>query len=131
MESGTVTCVDVISAGISGSTDPGERFRDYWARNVSPNKDVKIYIGAYGGPGATGSGYVPLSTLTSIAVQMRTSFPSFGGVMLWDASQAYGKWTRFICGLTRDVDVMGDGNGRKDGSPMPRSILKLLGEERS
>ena len=34
---------------------------------------------------------MPISTLQSIAVQMRKSYPSFGGVMLWDASQAYGK----------------------------------------
>ena len=68
-----------------------ERFRDYWARNVSPNKNVRIYIGAYGAPEAVGSGYVPLSTLMSIAVQMRTSYPSFGGVALWDASLAYGE----------------------------------------
>ncbi|KAF8887966.1 glycoside hydrolase superfamily [Gymnopilus junonius] len=40
--------------------------RDDWARTTSPNK-----------------------MLNSIAVQMRKSFPSFGGVMLWDESQAY------------------------------------------
>lgn len=40
---------------------------------------------------AAGQGYVDASTLGSIATQMRKSFPSFGGVMLWDASQAYGK----------------------------------------
>jgi len=32
---------------------------------------------------------VNISTLSNIAVQMRRSFPSFGGVMLWDESQAY------------------------------------------
>ncbi|KAJ7919089.1 class III chitinase [Mycena leptocephala] len=37
----------------------------------------------------TGSGYVDITTLSSIAAQMRRSFPSFGGVMLWDASQAF------------------------------------------
>lgn len=40
---------------------------------------------------AAGGGYQSISNLSSIAVQMRKSFPSFGGVMLWDASQAYGK----------------------------------------
>ncbi|KAF9648538.1 class III chitinase [Thelephora ganbajun] len=62
---------------------------DYWARNVSPNKDVKVYIGAPGSAGGAGGGYVSISTLSSIAVKMRQSYPSFGGVMLWDASQAY------------------------------------------
>ena len=78
---------------ISGSADAGdhERSRDYWARNVSPNKDVKVYIGAPGAPGAAGGGYVPIGTLSSIATKMRQSYPSFGGVMMWDASQAYGK----------------------------------------
>jgi len=62
---------------------------DDWARNTSPNKNVKIYIGAPASTSAAGSGYVAVDTLKNIAGQMRTSFPSFGGVMLWDASQAY------------------------------------------
>ena len=75
----------------SADADDYERSRDYWARNVSPNKDVKVYIGAPGATGAAGGGYVPIATLSSIAVKMRQSYPSFGGVMLWDASQAYGE----------------------------------------
>ncbi|EIM83467.1 glycoside hydrolase [Stereum hirsutum FP-91666 SS1] len=62
---------------------------DNWARTVSPNPDVKIYIGAPASSTAAGGGYQDISTLSSIAVQMRNSYPSFGGVMLWDASQAY------------------------------------------
>ncbi|KAK0208471.1 class III chitinase [Desarmillaria ectypa] len=62
---------------------------DHWARNASINPDVKIYIGAPASSTAAGSGYVDIGSLSSIAVQMRNSFPSFGGVMLWDASQAY------------------------------------------
>ncbi|KAF4622900.1 hypothetical protein D9613_001656 [Agrocybe pediades] len=62
---------------------------DNWARTISPNKNVKVYIGAPASSSAAGSGYVAINTLSSIAVQMRKSFPSFGGVMLWDASQAY------------------------------------------
>ncbi|THH32105.1 hypothetical protein EUX98_g2083 [Antrodiella citrinella] len=62
---------------------------DDWARQTSPNPNVKIYIGAPASSTAAGSGYQDISTLSSIAVQMRNSFPSFGGVMLWDASQAY------------------------------------------
>ncbi|KAI0322297.1 class III chitinase [Amylostereum chailletii] len=61
---------------------------DNWARTISPNSNVKIYIGAPASSTAAGGGYQDLDTLTSIAVQMRKSFPSFGGVMLWDASQA-------------------------------------------
>ncbi|KAJ7042588.1 class III chitinase [Mycena alexandri] len=62
---------------------------DQWARTLSPNPNVKVYIGAPGALSAAGGGYVDIATLSSIAVQMRKSFPSFGGVMLWDASQAY------------------------------------------
>ncbi|KAI0341213.1 class III chitinase [Trametopsis cervina] len=62
---------------------------DNWARTISPNKNVKIYIGAPASSTAAGGGYQPIATLQSIATQMRKSFPSFGGVMLWDASQAY------------------------------------------
>ncbi|KAF8971507.1 glycoside hydrolase [Flammula alnicola] len=62
---------------------------DNWARTTSPNKNVKVYIGAPASSSAAGSGYVPISTLSNIATQMRKSFPSFGGVMLWDASQAH------------------------------------------
>ncbi|KAI0275109.1 class III chitinase, partial [Gloeopeniophorella convolvens] len=62
---------------------------DGWARTLSPNPNVKIYIGAPASSTAAGGGYQSLSTLSSIAAQMRKSFPSFGGVMLWDASQAY------------------------------------------
>ncbi|KAJ7357018.1 class III chitinase [Mycena albidolilacea] len=62
---------------------------DQWARTLSPNPNVKVYIGAPASSTAAGSGFVDISTLSSIAVKMRKSFPSFGGVMLWDASQAY------------------------------------------
>ncbi|KAL0950816.1 hypothetical protein HGRIS_007580 [Hohenbuehelia grisea] len=62
---------------------------DNWARTLSPNKNVKVYIGAPASSTAAGSGYQAPATLSSIAVQMRKSFPSFGGIMLWDASQAF------------------------------------------
>ena len=84
----------------SADADDREYSRDYWARNVSPNKDVKVYIGAPGATGAAGGGYVPIDTLSSVAVKMRQSYPSFGGVMLWDASQAYGE---SVCPLTHGM----------------------------
>lgn len=69
------------------------RVRDNWARTVSPNSNVKIYIGAPASSTAAGQGFEDAATLSSIATQMRKSFPSFGGVMLWDASQAYGGYS--------------------------------------
>lgn len=104
---------DANPAGVPRNADPDNfgRCRDYWARNVSYNKDVKVYIAALGGPGPNGTvGYVPPETLGAIAVQMQQSYPSFGGVMLWDASQAYGQYFRsvslaYALGVTRDVGL--------------------------
>ncbi|THH31700.1 hypothetical protein EUX98_g2472 [Antrodiella citrinella] len=62
---------------------------DNWAKTTSPNPNVKIYIGAPASSTAAGSGYVPISTLTTVIQQTRAQFSSFGGVMLWDASQAF------------------------------------------
>ena len=59
-----------------------------------------MLIGALASSGATQGGYVNVNALRNITVQMRKSFPSFGGVMLWDASQAYGSWT---CGFTNEI----------------------------
>lgn len=64
--------------------------RDYWARNVSPNKNIKVYIGGPGSSMSAGSGYVDAPTLSKIATETRSLFPSFGGVMLWDMSSSYG-----------------------------------------
>ncbi|KAG2034673.1 glycoside hydrolase superfamily [Suillus americanus] len=62
---------------------------DNWAKTVSPNPNVKVYIGAPGSSSAAGSGYVSPSTFTPIIQQTMAEYSSFGGVMLWDASQAY------------------------------------------
>ena len=60
---------------------------DQWARN-SRNPNVKVFIGAPASTSAAGSGFVDVAKLKSISVEMRRKFPSFGGVMLWDASQS-------------------------------------------
>ncbi|KAG1837407.1 glycoside hydrolase family 18 protein [Suillus subalutaceus] len=62
---------------------------DNWAETVSPNPNVKVYIGAPASTSAAGSGYVSPSTFTPIIQQTMAQYSSFGGVMLWDASQAY------------------------------------------
>ncbi|KAI9000481.1 glycoside hydrolase superfamily [Trametes punicea] len=62
---------------------------DNWAKTLSVNPNVKIYIGAPASSTAAGSGYVDATTLANIALQQRANYSSFGGVMLWDASQAY------------------------------------------
>ncbi|KAG6845016.1 hypothetical protein H0H87_001537 [Tephrocybe sp. NHM501043] len=62
---------------------------DNWAKTKAVNKNVKIYIGAPASSTAAGSGYVSAATLGKIAKETRSKYSSFGGVMLWDASQAY------------------------------------------
>ncbi|KAG1891734.1 glycoside hydrolase family 18 protein [Suillus fuscotomentosus] len=62
---------------------------DNWAHTVSPNPNVKVYIGAPASSSAAGSGYVSPSTFTPIIQETMAEYSSFGGVMLWDASQAY------------------------------------------
>lgn len=49
---------------------------------------MKIYIGAPASSSA-GYGYVNASMLSTIIQETMAQYSSFGGVMLWDASQAY------------------------------------------
>ncbi|CEP11312.1 hypothetical protein [Parasitella parasitica] len=61
-----------------------------WAQNTSPNKDVKVYFTVPGSSTAAGSGYTPMSTIQAIVPQLRSQYPgTFGGVSVWDASQAW------------------------------------------
>ncbi|KIJ12662.1 chitinase [Paxillus involutus ATCC 200175] len=62
---------------------------DNWAKTVSPNAQVKVFIGAPASSSAAGSGYVDSSTMAAIIDQTRSEYTSFGGMMLWDMSQAY------------------------------------------
>lgn len=59
-----------------------------FAETVSPNKNIKLYLGLPGAPSAAGSGYISdLNKLQSV-VQSISEFSNFGGISLWDASQA-------------------------------------------
>ncbi|KAK9763475.1 Chitinase 2 [Basidiobolus ranarum] len=62
---------------------------DYWATHISHNPDVKVFIGAPAAPKAAGSGYVSIEELKTISQETRDKYTSFGGVMFWDASQAW------------------------------------------
>ena len=64
-------------------------FRDHWAKTQSPNKDVKVYLGAPGSAGSAGNGYVSSQTLINVALDAQKRYSSFGGIMLWDADSAY------------------------------------------
>ncbi|KAF2863483.1 glycoside hydrolase family 18 protein [Piedraia hortae CBS 480.64] len=59
---------------------------DEWARNGSVNKNVRVLVGVPGGPTAAGSGFLPLKGVEDVIGYCKR-FASFGGVMVWDASQ--------------------------------------------
>jgi chitinase len=85
--------------GICGRISPIRELtidRDNWAKTVSPNREIKLYIGAPASSLAASSGYVDADTLASCALNMRDQFSSFGGIMLWDASWAYSMSLPFI-----------------------------------
>ncbi|KAJ7751940.1 glycoside hydrolase family 18 protein [Mycena maculata] len=90
---------------------------DTWAKTVSPNPNVKVFIGAPAAEGAANLGqYVDAATLGSIALATRAQYSSFGGVMLWDASQAYANdrydiQIKDIIATTSDAGVIGAAGG--------------------
>ncbi|KAF2703686.1 glycoside hydrolase family 18 protein [Pleomassaria siparia CBS 279.74] len=60
---------------------------DSWARETAPNKNVKVFMGVPGGATA-GAGYSPPDVLEPV-IHFSNKFASFGGAMVWDASQAW------------------------------------------
>ncbi|KAF8207553.1 glycoside hydrolase superfamily [Mycena galopus ATCC 62051] len=77
--------------GVDDYSDPSDwdfSSWDTWAKTTSPNPDVRIFIGAPASASA-GAGYVAAATLGQIAISTRAEYSSFGGIMLWDASQAF------------------------------------------
>lgn len=56
---------------------------DKWAKNTSPNKNVKVLLGLPGSKAAAGSGYVPFAQLSPIVKNVYSTYSSFGGIMIW------------------------------------------------
>jgi chitinase len=75
---------------------------DNWAKTVSKNTNVKVLLGVPANTGA-GAGYVSASTLNSV-ISYCTQFSSFGGVMMWDASQAWAN-SGFVGGVSGDLSA--------------------------
>ncbi|XBW34862.1 hypothetical protein QEN19_000429 [Hanseniaspora menglaensis] len=65
-----------------------DTWKDF-AENDSYNKDIKIFLGLPGSSAAAGSGYQSDLSVVESAVSTMTESSHFGGIMLWDASQAY------------------------------------------
>ncbi|KAG7884661.1 hypothetical protein KL938_001788 [Ogataea parapolymorpha] len=63
---------------------------DTWANfaaNTSPNKDIKLYLGLPASSTAASTGYVDVDTVKSALESIDNT--NLGGIMLWDASQAF------------------------------------------
>lgn len=60
---------------------------DNWAKTVSQNPNVKVLVGVPADTTAASTGYVPADKLAEV-IEYSKSFDSFGGVMMWDATQA-------------------------------------------
>ncbi|KAF2498295.1 glycoside hydrolase [Lophium mytilinum] len=79
-----------VSSYVAGATDQWNyNFNtwDTWAKNTSKNKAVKVLVGVPGNTGA-GAGYIAPDKLAAV-LKYSAQYSSFGGVMIWDASQAY------------------------------------------
>ncbi|KAI1264847.1 putative class III chitinase [Xylariaceae sp. FL1019] len=60
---------------------------DTWATTESANPNVKVLVGVLGASQVSG-GYVDADTLSTIVSDVK-QYASFGGVMVWDASQLF------------------------------------------
>lgn len=80
---------DLRSFTTGTSTQKNFNFQTWhnWATKNSANKGVKIFLGVPGGQ-TGGAGYKTAAQLKPI-INYCKGFSSFGGVMAWDASQAY------------------------------------------
>ncbi|KAG0212051.1 Chitinase 1 [Mortierella sp. GBA30] len=74
-----------------------------WATS-STNKNVKIFLGVPGGPGAAGSNVLDAGQLKEIIDKVQ-SYSNFGGVMMWDAGYAQ------VSGLAAVAALAMDGGG--------------------
>lgn len=60
---------------------------DNWAKTVSKNPNVKVLLGVPADTTAASTGYIPADQLATV-IDYSKKFASFGGVMMWDATQA-------------------------------------------
>lgn len=79
--------VSSFTDGTSSQADFNIDTWDTWAHTVSLNPNVKVLVGIPGNTGA-GGGYVSASSMGPI-IEYCQAYSSFGGVMVWDMSQAY------------------------------------------
>ncbi|KAE8392657.1 glycoside hydrolase superfamily [Aspergillus alliaceus] len=81
--------VNSFSAGQKSQSSFNFEQWDEWAKTVSKNKKAKVLLGVPANTAAASTGYIPASELAPV-IEYSKSFESFGGVMMWDVTQAYG-----------------------------------------
>ena len=103
----STTSFSCLTSAVKPGQDPQSAFNfdvwDTWAKNTSKNKDVKVMLGVPAGQTAAGSGYLPPDSLKPV-IDYCKKFASFGGVMMWDASQAVAN-SGFLEGIKGALDV--------------------------
>jgi chitinase len=104
-------------SGSSSQTNYNFNTWDDWAKNTSKNPNVKIFVGVPANTGAASTGYMSASSLQPV-IEYSKTFSSFGGVMMWDASQAYAN-NGFISGIASDL---GGSNSSRTVSRVKRNF---------
>ncbi|KAB8236948.1 Glycoside hydrolase 18 protein [Aspergillus alliaceus] len=87
---------------------------DTWAHKTSLNKNAKVFVGIPGNRGAAGSGYQPVDVVSQI-IQYTKRFSSFGGIMIWDASQVQAN-SGFLSGIRSALGGSSGGGGSSSTS---------------
>jgi hypothetical protein len=108
---------------------------DNWAKTVSKNKNVKVIVGVPADTTAASTGYIPSSKLDNV-IEYSKKFESFGGVMMWDATQAYGndgfiKDVRKSLGGADDSGASSDPASPSAPSPSPSTSTDFSKETSS
>lgn len=106
---------------------------DNWAKTQSKNPNVKVFLGVPGSTTAANSGYVPYATLTGTIDSLKSQYKSFGGVMMWDASQAYANtdgtpnYATAVSSYLHNGQSSGGGSSSSSSSSAPTSTTKSSG----
>lgn len=103
----------------------GSQFNwDTWqnfATNASPNKSIKLFLGLPGSSSAAGSGYADPDQVKQTLGQISSS-SNYGGISVWDASQADLNVVGGKSFLSQLGTLVGSGSGSGSGSsPAPAS----------
>ncbi|CAM1501429.1 Fc.00g105910.m01.CDS01 [Cosmosporella sp. VM-42] len=91
---------------------------DNWAKNASPNKNVKLLLGIPAAQGG-GGGYTSGSKLKG-AIDWSQKYSSFGGTMMWDMSQLYSN-SGFLNEVVSDMSGGTPGTGTTTTAATPTS----------